>query len=54
MLLYKKLLLMTFGTTYVNEEIPDNGLKGSKHVGLFIKSVLSHLKTSSYVGINKT
>ena len=25
----------------VNEEIPDDGLKGSKHVGLFIKSVLS-------------
>ena len=24
----------------INEEIPDNGLKGSKHVGLFIKSVL--------------
>ena len=22
-------------------EIPDDGLKGSKHVGLFIKSVLS-------------
>ena len=25
----------------INEEIPDDGLKGSKHVGLFIKSVLS-------------
>ena len=25
----------------VNEEIPDDDLKGSKHVGLFIKSVLS-------------
>ena len=25
----------------INVEIPDDGLKGSKHVGLFIKSVLS-------------
>ena len=25
----------------IGEEIPDEGLKGSKHVGLFIKSVLS-------------
>ena len=25
----------------INEEIPDDGLKGSKHVGLFIKSFLS-------------
>ena len=25
----------------INEEIPDDGLKGSKHVGLFIKNVLS-------------
>ena len=25
----------------ISEEIPDDGLKGSKHVGLFIKSVLS-------------
>ena len=25
----------------INEVIPDDGLKGSKHVGLFIKSVLS-------------
>ena len=25
----------------IKEEIPDDGLKGSKHVGLFIKSVLS-------------
>jgi len=25
----------------INEEIPDDGLKESKHVGLFIKSVLS-------------
>ena len=24
-----------------DEEIPDDGLKGSKHVGLFIKRVLS-------------
>ena len=28
-------------TITINEEIPDDGLKGSKHVGLFIKSVLS-------------
>jgi len=25
----------------ISEGIPDDGLKGSKHVGLFIKSVLS-------------
>ena len=25
----------------INEVIPDDGLNGSKHVGLFIKSVLS-------------
>ena len=25
----------------INEEIPDDGLKGSKNVGFFIKSVLS-------------
>ena len=25
----------------INKVIPDDGLKGSKHVGLFIKSVLS-------------
>ena len=25
----------------INEEIPDDGLERSKHVGLFIKSVLS-------------
>ena len=25
----------------INEEIPDDGLEGSKHVGLFIRSVLS-------------
>ena len=31
----------------VSEEIPDDGLKGSKHFGLFIKSVLSVLSDFS-------
>ena len=31
----------------INEVIPDDGLKGSKHVGLFIKSVLSDLSDFS-------
>ena len=30
----------------VNNEIPDDGLKGSKHAGLFIKSVLSDVNVT--------
>ena len=31
----------------IKEVIPDDGLKGSKHVGLFIKNVLSDLSDFS-------
>ena len=33
----------------INEVILDDGLKGSKHVGLFIKSVLSDLSDFSVI-----